>query len=439
MVSMRFSKNRHYLTGMDWIVQAFDYMNRAATGAGNMFQIVMEMDGAPAEGEARDFLDGLVGKFPVLNGRTRRDYRLAPYWKMPSRGQAIALALNVHHVEEERDALRLLEGAANTPFGSKREHLAFHIVCSPDRSYAAVTFDHCLFDARGAEAFLSVLQEEWEKRGACSWGSPIPEPVHLNQWRRKFEAGRRVNRAFLWLAEDAPPRVLPLAPAVSRQGFEFRVLSFSEQQTRKIMESADNEAGYLMAMPYTLALTVQVLHGIFASRGVGEGDYVVPVTMDTRPRSEVAEDVFFNRVSFLLFRIRAREVDDFSVLVESIKQQMYEQAKAGLARDIWEASFLMRIAPLPILSYLMRVHLKGEIASFCFSYLGDTGQMPARFMGREVHRSYHMTRVPIPPGLGVFFQQSQGRLNVYLSYARGLLSGDEVKAIADGLESRLGG
>ena len=44
------------------------------------------------------------------------------------------------------------------------------------------------------------------------------------------------------------------------------------------MERADSEAGYFMLMPYTMALTAQILHGIFAKRGMDTGDYIIPVT-----------------------------------------------------------------------------------------------------------------------------------------------------------------
>jgi hypothetical protein len=188
-----------------------------------------------------------------------------------------------------------------------------------------------------------------------------------------------------------------------------------------------------------MALTVQALHGVFSSRGVHGGDYVIPVTMDTRPPGRRAEDVFFNHVSLLLFRIRASEADDPSLLLPSIKEQMYHQAKTGLARHILDASLLMRIVPLPTVSYLMKLYLKEKIASFCFSFLGDTGQMPDHFMGKRVRHSYHMTRVPIPPGLGVFFHHSHGRLNACLSYPESLLSEAEVSAILEGLTSRLAG
>jgi NRPS condensation-like uncharacterized protein len=439
MLSVLSPKKRHYLTGIDWIVHVFDYMNKRATGVGHVFQIVMELDGVPAEDELRESLEGFVAKLPVLNGRTRRDYRLAPYWRTPLRAEKARVSLDVHDLEVGEDVFPLLERSVNTPFGDEREHLAFHLIRTGETSHVAVTFDHRLFDAHGAEAFLMMFQQEWEKRGACTWELRLSEPAHLSQWRRKFEAGKQVNRAFLRLAENAPPRVLPLVPESSKQGFRFEVISFNEQRSREIMERADEEAGYLMAMPYTMALTVQILHGIFEKRGIHTGDYVIPVTVDTRPPRNVAEEVFFNHVSFFLFRIQASEVDDFSVLLESVKQQMYAQVKEGLPRSLWEASFLSRIVPLPILSRLMRIHLKGEIASFCFSLVGETGHMATRFMGKEVRRSYHMTRVPIPPGLGVFFHQSQGRLNAYLSYAEGLLKEDEVNAILSDLRFRLGG
>jgi len=437
VVSIPFSKKKHYLTGIDWILHGFDYMNKRATGAGNALQIVMELEGVPAEREVRDSLDGFVRKFPLLSGRARRDYNLAPYWQIPSWAHEPALALDVHHLEDGEDAVPVLERLANTPFSGEREHLVFYLLRTGENSHVAVKFDHRLFDAHGAEEFLSMFQQDWEKGGALTWELPLPEPAHLSQWRRKFEAGRQVNRALLRLTGDAPPRVLPLDPAASRLGCRFSVISFDERQSEEIIDRAEDEAGYLMAMPYTMALTVQILHEVFASRGIDTGDYIIPVTMDTRSPGKLAQQAFFNHVSLLYFRIRAREVNDFSVLLNSIKQQMYEQVRARLARDIWDASFLMRIAPLPTVGYLIKRYFRGEIASFCFSFLPDTGHMPARFMGRKVRRCYHMPRVPIPPGLGVFFHHSQGRLNAYLSYAQGLLSEGEVNTVLDALKSRL--
>jgi len=437
MPSLPFFKTKPYLSGIDWIVHVFDYMNKRATGAGHMFQIVLELDGAPEKDELQQSLNQFIHKFPIVNGKTVRDYNLAPFWKIPSRAQGGSFPFKIYQLENHADIFPLLEQLANTPFSTDRDHIVFYLINTRGKSYVVAKFDHRLFDAHGAETFIGMFQQEWEEKGACNWKIPLFRSAHLSEWREKFGAGKQVNRAFLGLAENAPPRVLPLTHALSKQGFRFSVIPFNQKQSVEIMEKADDEAGYLMITPYTMAITVQILHDIFTKRGINKGDYVIPVTIDMRSQKTVAQEVFFNHVSFFLFRIQADEIDDFSILVEAIKKQMYDQVRSGLARRIQEASFLMRIVPLPLLSHLMRVYLKGQIASFCFSYLGETVNNLDRFMGKKVHHFYHMTRVPIPPGLGVFFHNTQGKLNVYLTYAKGLLNEDEVNSIVHEMESRL--
>ena len=438
MVHLPFSKNKRYLTGIDWIVHTFDYMTKRRTGAGNMFQVILELDGSPEEDELRQCLTRFIKKYPVVYGRPARDYNLAPYWKMPSRGQTVPLSFNVSRLEDSEDVFARLAQGVNTPFKSDREHLAFHLVYAGKKSFVAMTFDHRLFDARGAEAFLGLFQEEFEGKGECSAEISLTEPAHLCRWREKFKAGQHVNRAFLRLGEKAPPRVLPIPSAPNRQRIKFKIIPFDEQQTAAIVDTAYNEAGYLLLMPYVLAVAVKVLHGIFAARDIRAGDYVISVSIDTRPPEKVGQEIFFNHLSFFLFLIQGHEAGRFPALLASIKRQMYDQVKSGLPSDIEEASTLMRIVPLPILSHLMRLHLKGQIASFCFSYVGETAYTYFRFMRNKVCNIFHMPRVPVPPGLGIFFHQSHGKLNGVLSYAEGMLSDDEVNTMVHRMESLLG-
>jgi len=42
---------------------------------------------------------------------------------------------------------------------------------------------------------------------------------------------------------------------------------------------------------------------------------------------------------------------------------------------------------------------------------------------------FHLPRVPNPPGVGIFFNQFKGVLNITLSYLEGVLSEEEADSI----------
>ncbi len=411
-------------------------MIRRKTAAGNTFQIVLHIEGRLDETTLRESLNKFIKKFPVLNGRLMRDYNLAPYWKIYSMHKMLPLNIKTYHLDDNATfskILSTLEHGANVPFNSVREHLAFHLIHAGKTSFLGVVFDHCLFDVRGAETFLNeTFLNETFLNMDYSQKISLAEPAHLCKWKEKFEAGKWVNRKLLQLSENKS-RFLPLHSATNNQRFKFKIISLDERQTSAIIETAYNKAGYLMLMPYALAISIRALHSIFLKRGIHTGDYIIPVSIDTRPAEKVAQQVFFNHMSFFLIQVKANEADSFSVLLQSIKQQIYDQIKADLPGDIEKASLLMRIAPLPVLSYLMRLPLKGQIASFCFSYIGETAYSSPVFMGKEINNLFHMPRVPIPPGLGIFFNQFQGKLNVVISYLDGILEKDEIDLIVQEL------
>jgi len=136
-----FLGDKQYLTGIDWIVHVFDYMNKRATGAGNIFQIVMELDGVPAEDEIRDSLEHCLGTFPVLNGRPRRALNLAPYWTIPLRSRNSGLTLNVHHLENGQDVSPLLEKWATSVISIPSISLLF--ISGIEQLHFKITRSHC--------------------------------------------------------------------------------------------------------------------------------------------------------------------------------------------------------------------------------------------------------------------------------------------------------
>jgi len=157
-------------------------------------------------------------------------------------------------------------------------------------------------------------------------------------------------------------------------------------------------------------MTIKIMHTIFVRRGLAGKDYVVSVSVDMRTPEKVQEEMFFNHLSFFFFKATTEEAEDLPTLVKSVKRQMYEQVKSGFAEDIREACLPMRIFPFPVLGYMMRHLLSLEVSSFNFSYIGESAFAGSQFMGANVENLYHMPRVPVPPGLGVFFTSFKGKL-----------------------------
>ncbi|MFO7667067.1 MAG: hypothetical protein R6V76_10640 [Desulfobacterales bacterium] len=440
-ISLPYSKNKRYLTGIDWIIHVLNYMTLKETGAGFMSQVVFELDGNVNALQIESFISAFMKKFPVLNGHTSRDFNLAPYWKIPAEAKDNISFETIHCEDSDKkdaspdDVLTDLEKGINRPFKNRKEHVAFRHITKGEKSYVVMTFDHLVFDARNAEAFLNKFQEEFSGRQYN--GSRIyQEPAHLSMWMDKFKAGQRVNRAFLHIADIVPPRVLSIPSG--KKAFKFKILTFNKKEAEAITENAFNQAGYLMLMPYALSVSISALHEIFAGRGFTSGNYIIPVSIDTRKKEEVMRQFFFSNVSFFLFKAEAELAVRFPQLLKSVKEQMYNQVKADLPRDIRKASLLMRIAPPSLLGNLLKIYLKGQIASFSFSYVGETVYDSSYFMDNKIINMFHMPRVPVPPGIGIFFQKSKENLNVILSYIDGMLTSEETGKIFELLKFRLG-
>jgi len=260
------SKSRMYLSGTDWVINTLDHMMKSTTNSGNMSQIVVELDSLLDEKLLKDQLGAFVKEFPALHGRVERGLNLTPYWRIPEKVTA-DLDLTVYTLKEdaiEGDILSLLGKAANRPFKKDNEHLAFYLIQKgKQESLFSVVFDHRLFDARGAEAFLELFLEysSAKEQTEILEGVRLTAPADLSNWMDKFYAGRNVNRKMLSLSRPLF-ETLPL-PQGNERGFKFHLVSFDIKDTEKIYEKAYSEAGYLMETPYLLSVVMQTVHELF--------------------------------------------------------------------------------------------------------------------------------------------------------------------------------
>jgi NRPS condensation-like uncharacterized protein len=434
---MLVSKRKRYLSGSDWVINTLDYMMKTAMSSGNICQVVLVFNTPLSEQTVRDRLNSFIRQFPVLNGSVARDFKLTPYWKIPASMEQ-DVHLNVSFLPEGSSSDVLLQKMvhnANRTFPDRNVYLDFHLISSNGRSALAMRFDHRLFDARGAESFLDLFQKSLTESpiiGDIAFNSSM----ELTEWKHKFLAGRNVNRAIIALSKSAPLS-LP-AQSASSTGFSYRLLAFDKQETTDIYEKAYREAGYLMESPFFLAVITQSMHELCAPSSAPGSCYLIPATMDLRPGKDRLQEVFFNYVSYLFYQIPVEQVGDMKDLITLLKQQMYDQVKSGLPRDLATASLLTRIVPLAVLAKLMYLPMKGKIASFAYSHLGKCSYQSSEFMGSSVENILHMPRVPLQPGIGFFSSLYNDRLNLVISYLDGVVADEDVDALEAGIRRRIG-
>ena len=454
-----------YLSGLDWVIASLDRAMKNRGSAGHSSQIVMVLDSIPDEAALRAGLAEFAGNFPVLRGRVARNWlNLAPYWETTA-GRA-SPTLRVHGADGpvggDQSALGdELEEIANARFENDWEHLAFDLVRGNDgKALFIMRFDHRLFDARGAGLYLEYL-------GRFLGGNRMPPdpgprateaPSGLTGWVKKFAAGKTVNRRMIALS-GTPSRRLPelralaeptqalrpqrraqrnVAPGRPRVMARFLPVTFDRATTARILDDAHARAGALMEMPYLLAAVIQSVHGLFAGKNIPGGGYVVPVTVDTRSPGDPVAEVFFNYASFLFFQAKDGDIPDRDALIRTIKGQMYDQVKEELPAKLAEVNYLMRIVPLSALGWLMNRFMGGRTWSFTFGYRGKPSYTSLQFMGAPVSGVFHLPRVPAPPGLGVFFDVFDGRMNAVLSWHDGVMDNGEARALVRDIAARLG-
>jgi hypothetical protein len=192
-----------------------------------------------------------------------------------------------------------------------------------------------------------------------------------------------------------------------------------------------------MFLPYFLATSIQMIHSLFVRRGQSEGDFVISATRDMRVKDSSKVSILFNHFSVIYFRVSALEIEDFQMLVDRLKQQLYEQIKNKLPEALSESSMLIRIVPKSVLSYGFESLLPTPMPTFVFAFLGESAYQSDEFAGLEVLNMFHLPRIPPLPGLGIFFSQYRKRLTMTLSYIEDIVSEAEAEDLILTVAQRL--
>jgi hypothetical protein len=364
-----------------------------------------------------------------------RDWNLAPFWSYPENSTK-SIPVISRAAASDDEAMSLLHICVNQPFAHEREHLRFVHITVGVHAFVSLVFDHRLLDARGAQNFLQFFHQFY-----CGTFT-LPEPFRpvrpswLSFWKEKFLAGQRVNRRFMDLSRDCQSRHLSIPRDLQGRKFLFRTVTFDRVQSDRITERAYETAGYLMMAPYFLAASLVAFQDVFG-KSLCQGDsLVVPVNTDIRSRNPGLSELFFNHLSFFFLRFSSADVHSSLGFIKQVSRTMYEAMSNGFAKDLAQATLLLRVVPKMFLGAVQRALMRLKGLSFSFSYV-NKGYGVLEFCGAQVTGVIHTPRVAISPGIGIFFTQFNGSISVTFAYLDGILSEQDASFFMDKIGATL--
>ena len=437
------SPRKRYLGGADWCIAALSQGTLEAIGRRCVFQVAVVLEGIPDVDRLAAEFRAYCARFPVLWGGPARCWCLAPYWKVPAApdpARPIPIGRSALPAgATQQEVVRQVETLCNAHAARGGWMTALDFVqVGAAECVLVFAFDHCLFDAVGAETFINLFFRQANGE-ACDAEYPPARPVasaQLDQWGQKFRSGRKVNRMMLRLAEGATSW-LPLPPDARQRPFRFRVLTFTPEESRRIQERAFAVAGYLMFTPYVLATAATVLRPFFSRQSKADAHYVVSVSTDKRRSAVRPPHYFFNDLSFLYFRFPVAAAADRDALAGVVREQLMNQAKEDLPAAIEDANLLMRILPARALWRFLQRLYRNRLASFGFTCLGESAVKATAVQGCRVRDQIHFPVIPTPPGIGLILNQNRGNYHAVLSYVEGVLSEEDADLLMADFHARL--
>ncbi|MCK5541339.1 MAG: hypothetical protein KAI40_01515 [Desulfobacterales bacterium] len=406
------TSNRYYLNGIDWVMAALNMLNIKRTGIGNHSQLVLVLKGYLDQDYLGQRLSLILSKSPFLKGRVKRAWHLAPYW-ISEQQSFDSKDMRFFKITSggKKDLDSIIQDCARTPFKDDKTLLDFDLIHFKKQTYLIMRFDHKMFDARGAEALLEYIldkQNHYKEYNLPSQGA------NLHSWKSRFLSGQCINR-FLRSIYSKKTKVVSLKQNNNKEQFSahnFYYTTFSNEQTRTIDDNTINSAGYLMNGVYILSIVAKAFDSLFKKHKY-TGKILIPINVDVREAKFNNEKIFFNNLSFMLFKLK--QGLSTKEYIKILKTQFIDQIKNKIPFHFINASLLMRIMPLKTLAFYMNLRMKKKPCSFSFSYIAEQAFNLTHIQNLEVVNLFHMPLVPINPGVGVFFTRFNNKLNMIIS------------------------
>ncbi len=394
-----FKKHQHFLNGIDYVTRALGYSCRHTPGKSNNFLLVLELERAI---QANELSLNLAPYSALLHGSFRRNFLLAPHWK-PGKAQLIKIEEGYSHLNDY----------ANQPLTGNTQ-----IGIAVIDNMLVFKFSHQIFDARGAEMFVMNLFNNLYSDSDIGLKSP-----DLCEWKSKFSAGRTVNRLLIALRKKGKVASLVTEQTALATNNSY-VITLNSEEITQIKHKSEDAVGPFMLGGYLAAIVAWSFEHLKQSRHI-EGNVMLPMSIDLRGISVPNDILFFNQWSVSPLYFSTSVSPALKGWLASARQQIIFNTSNRIPQAFRQANMLTRIVPLRLMKRLMAT-LSG---STMFSFLPDS-LVTNTECSIKIKNLYHLPLMPPEPGIGVFVNVFEKKMNIVLSWREGVISLDEAQNFA---------
>lgn len=426
------------LTGADCFILALGRMMKRQGHHGHVGQTHLRLNGVPdiealcrgavSFGMSNPLLDAFVSRNP---------FTLIPAWRIGKKASGQLLPnlwheqgapLQTHHDSTETEsAQHLAEELLNRPLdgqGGLRNLRLDLVILQEGGSILLLTWNHLLFDGKGAELLVGYLVE------AMRGNALIPqfsEPEKKVPIKIQLERARPAVDRFFSLVGNHYQCLAN--PRVKAGGLRYRLRHFSLEETKIIRLRAEEYAG-LFSVGFYLACAARAHRQVFLSRGEDPPHYVSSIPVQIRKKGG-RKDPFQNRVTVLFFSLMKEELENLQGATQAAMTQFEELTRLDLGDSFCMILRLMRRLPSIFYMRFLGTQFSGNITSFFHSATGPFAVELDEFCGTRVIDAYHIPSVSAPPGSGLFFGEFHGRLNATFTWREGASNEAEAELVME--------
>ena len=409
-------------------------------------QTQLELDGVPDVVFLKDVARRFGDAHPLLNAQVKRNiFTLVPSWVEGSgTGRFLDLSLwkevgtnfeGPFSCQDVASAHRLSEDLLNASLerqsGFRNLRLDL-VLLQSGGSILIFTWNHLLFDGKGAELLVSAFIKAAKEWAICKSPDTMQKPISIMDQLKKSTIAK--DRFFELLANDY------MSLSASKPGpcrIRYKLLKFDQETTKKIQERAEKLSG-LFSISFYLACAARAHRQAFLSRASDPAHYVSSIPVQVR-RKGASGNPFQNQVTVLFFLLKRESLDTLQSAVEAAQKQFEDMTRKGLGPSFEMILRLMRRLPSYFYFKFLGAQFSGRITSFFHSSTGAFPFDKASVCGVGVLDARHVPAVSAPPGSGLFFSESHGRLTAVFSWRDGPVTESEADIILRQVEADLTG